>query len=269
MMHEVNLQEIIDYAKCPMYYYFKYKVPELKTDKINTIEKYDKDIHSVVYYAFSRIQEGKDIEIKDIKASWGRAWIKDKRKSNIIFGENLMTKDTYNERRRKGLDSLLNFQSEFNINPGFPIAINQEYKLQVSKNLIIKNNFEVIRTIDDVYGKRTEIMTFKTDEHTNNKIVKEFDLRLLANGIAAKELLNLNDINHTMYHIDKSSKVTYTNQELNTDFFYYSVTNIFKAMYNNLYYMNSDNTCYTCIYKDICSNKAKVMQLLDKEEKTC
>jgi hypothetical protein len=264
-MHEVNLQEIIDYAKCPMYYYFKYKATDLKTEKINIIEKYDKDIHSVIYYAFSRVQEGSDIEIKDIKASWGRAWIKDKRKSNIIFGENLMTKDTYNERRRKGLDSLLNFQSEFNLNPGLPIAINQEYKLQVSKNLTIKNNFEVIRTIEG----RTEIMTFKTDEHTNNRVVKEYDLKLLANGIAANKLLNLNSTTHVMYHIDKSSKSIYNSQDLNTDFFNYSVTNIFKAMYNKLYYMNSDNTCYTCIYKEICSNKTKVMQLLDKEEKTC
>lgn len=260
-MHEINLQEIIDYAKCPMYYYFKYNKQDLKTDKINVIEKYDKDVHSVIYYALSRLQEGHDIEIKDIKSSWGRIWIKDKRKSSIIFGESLMTKDTYNERRRKGLDSLLDFQKEFNLSPGKPIVINQEYKLQVSRNLIVKNNFELIRSIDG----NTEVVTFKTDEHTNNKVVKEYDLKLLANGLAAKQLLNVPNITHAMYHVDKNFSTRYTSNDLNTDFFNYSVTNIYKAMYNKLYYMNSDNTCYSCIYKDICSNKTKVMQILDKE----
>lgn len=266
-MHEVNLQEIIDYSKCPMYYFFKYKRQDIKTDKINIIEKYDKDIHSAIYFAFSRVQEGSQIEVKDIKSSWGRAWIKDKRKSSIVFGETFNNKDTYNDRRRKGLDSLLNFQAEFNLNPGLPIAINKEYKLQVSKNLTIVNNFEIIRTVNDVYGNRTEIMTFKTDEHTNNRVVKEFDLKLIANGLAANEYLKETNITHTMYHVDKNFTTRYKQEDLNTDFFKYSVTNIFKAMYNKIYYMNSGSTCYTCIYKDICANKAKVMELLDKEGK--
>jgi hypothetical protein len=265
-MHEINLQEIIDYSKCPMYYYFKYKCPDLKTEKINIIEKYDKDIHSVIYYALSKLQEGEEIETKDIKSSWGRIWIKDKRKSNIIFGESFSNKDTYNERRRKGLDSLLNFQNTFNNIPhATPIAINQEYKIQVSKNLVIKSNFELVRSSD----KHLEVFTFKTDEHTNNRVVKEFDLKILANGIAAKELYKSDKILNTMYHVDKGTFNFDDANDINKEFFDYTVTNIYKAMYNKLYYMNSDNTCYTCIYKDICSNKTKVMQLLDKEAKTC
>lgn len=267
-MHEINLQEIIDYAKCPMYYLLKYKATDLKTNKINIIEKYDKDIHKVIYYALSKVQEGASIDAKDIKSSWGRAWIKDKRKSNIIFGESLMTKDTYNDRRRKGIDSLLNFQREFNLNPGLPIVINKEYKIKITKNLSIISNFELIRSMNDIHGQRTEVMTFKTDEYGNSKMMKEFDLKLLADGIAAQEYIKTN-ISHSMHNVDKNLTSMYKSKDLNTDFFYYSVTNVFKAMYNKIYYMSNSSTCSSCIYKEICDNKTKIMEILDREGKLC
>lgn len=265
-MHKISIQELIDYSKCPMHYFFKYKAKDLKTENINLIEKYDEDIHKVIYYAFSKIQDGDGIDIKDIKSSWGRAWIKDKRKVSIMFNESLMTKDTYNERRKRGIHSLLQFQKVFSLDPGFPIAINKQYEIQVSKNLIVTGNFELIR---ETSSKQIEIMTFKTDEHSNTKVVKDNDLKLMASSIAAEKYLEAKEVSHVMYQVDKYNFTRHNDKILNKDLFIYSVNNIFKAMYNKLYYMGPDNNCYFCPYKEVCANRSKLMQILDKEGIRC
>lgn len=265
-MHTISINEVIDYARCPMLYFFKYKAKDVKTEYINLVEKYDEDIHKVIYYAFTNVQDGKGIEIKDIKASWGKAWIKDKRKSHIMFNESLSTKDTYNERRRKGLLSLLRFQKEFTNNPGFPIAINLPYKIPITKNLELTGNFELIRENE---LKEIEVFTFKTDEHANTKVTKENDLKLVASSIAIKDYVKSDNIKHIMYHVDKFNYSIHNNNDLNKEFFIYSVKNIFKSIYNNIYYMGPDSNCYVCPYKDICGNKSKVIQILDKEYVKC
>lgn len=265
-MHRVSIQELIDYAKCPVYYFFKYKSPEYKTEAISLIEKYDDDIHKVIYYAFSRASEGDSIDIKDVKSSWGRAWIKDKRKVSIMFNESLSRKDTYNELRKRGIHSLLQFQKVFSLEPGFPIAINKPYEIQVSKNLTVTGNFELIR--ENTF-KQIEVMTFKTDEHSNVKVVKDNDLKLMASSIAAEEYLGSKDIHHVMYQVDKYNFTRHTEDTINKDLFIFSVNNIFKAMYNKLYYMAPSNDCYFCPYKDICNNRSKVAQILDKEGLRC
>ena len=265
-MHVLDIQEAIDYARCPMLYFFKYKAKSLKTEYINLIEKYDEDIHKVIYYAFTKVQDGNPIEVKDIKASWGKAWIKDKRTASIMFNESLSSKDTYNERRRKGLLSLLHFQKEFNNNPGFPIAINLPYKIPISKNLELTGKFELIR---ENSLKEIEVFTFKTDEHSNTKVTKENDLKLIASSVAIKKYVKTDNIKHIMYHVDKFNYSIHDNKDLNKDFLIYSIKNIFKSIYNNIFYMGPDSNCFICPYKDVCSNKSKVLQILDMEGIKC
>lgn len=265
-MHKICIQELIDYAKCPMYYFFKYKAPEYKTESVSLIEKYNDDVHKIIYYAFSRVQEGDSIDIKDVKSSWGRAWIKDKRRSSIMFNESLSRKDSYNELRKRGINSLLQFQKTFSLDPGFPIAINKPYEIQISKNLIITGNFELIRENNI---KQIEVVTFKTDEHSNTKVVKDNDLRLMASSIAAEEYLDGRKVYHVMYQVDKYNFTKHTEDTINKELFKYSINNIFKAIYNKLYYLAPSNECYFCPYKDICSNRSKVAQILDKEGLRC
>lgn len=263
-MHEVDIQEIVDYAKCPMYYFFKYKAHNLKTEYISLMEKYDEDIHKVIYFVFSRVQEGAGIDVKDIKFIWGKSWIKDKRKANIMFNESLMTKDIYNEKRKKGLYSLLNFQETFSKSLGYPIAVNKEYKIQISKHLTVKGRFELIRENEN---KEIEIITFKTDEHSYSKVVKDHDLKLLCSGLAAREYIKSQKITHVLYNVDKNSFSIHEDDELNVDFFKYNINNIFKGIYNKLYYMGPDTNCQFCQYKTMCSKRSNVMSLIDKEAK--
>lgn len=263
-MYVVDIQQIIDYAKCPMYYKFKYINKDLKTEYINTIEKYDEDIHKVIYYSFTRVQESQPIRIEDIKAAWGRAWIKDRRKSGILFTDTLSNKDTYNERRKKGIENLLHFQKVFSKDESFPIIINKKYEIQLSKNIILTGSFEVVRECTDSIGdKFIECCVFKTDEHTNNKVCKEFDLKLSASSIALKEIMKNENIKYMIYHVDKKSKSYIDKNTMSLNVFKKTIINVYKAIHNNIFYMSPDERCHYCIYKELCSNVEKVSTTLD------
>ena len=251
----LDIQEIIDYAKCPMYYALKYKYPEFKSDYINLIEKYDLDIHKVIYYSFSKVQEGLPIRIEDIKAAWGRAWIKDKRKSSIIFSDTLSNKDVYNDRRRRGLNSLLEFQKEFSKNPGFPIIINKCFKLKINDYLTIIGNYEVVREVEDeMNNKYLEVCSFKTDEHTNTKVNKMYDMKLIASALAISNDIDYDNIKYMNYHVDKKKFYYLNDIKTHKEIFNKSVLYIYKLIYNNIFYICPDERCMNCIYKDLCEN---------------
>lgn len=254
-MNYISIDEIIDYAKCPMYYALKYKYKEYKTEYINLIEKYDSDIHKVIYYSFSRVQEGFPIRIEDIKVAWGRAWIKDKRKSALMFSDTLSNKDIYNDRRRRGLLSLMNFQKEFYRNSGFPIIINKGYKLKINNNLTVTGCYEVVREVEDERNKKyLEVCTFKTDEHTNSKVNKLYDMKFIASSLAIKKDIDYENIRYMNYHVDKNKYYYIENLNLHEEIFKKSVLNIYKLIYNNIFYICPDEKCMSCIYKELCGD---------------
>lgn len=256
-MNIISIQEIIDYAKCPMYYALKYKYPEYKTEYINLIEKYDVDIHKVIYYSFSKIQEGLPIRIEDIKVSWGRAWIKDKRKSSILFSDTPSNKDIYNDRRRRGLNSLIDFQKIFSKNPGFPIIINKQYNLKINNNLMLTGSYEVVREVDDeMNNKYLEVCCFKTDEHTNSKVNKLYDMKFIASSLAISNDIEYTNIKYMNYHVDKKKFSYLSIEEIlqHEKIFKESIFNIYKLIYNNIFYICPDEKCMNCIYKEVCGN---------------
>lgn len=254
-MNYISIQEIIDYAKCPMYYALKYRYPELKTEYINLIEKYDADIHKVIYYSFSKVQEGLPIRIEDIKVAWGRAWIKDKRKTSIIFSDTLSNKDVYNDRRRRGLNSLISFQKEFSRNPGFPVIINKQYELKINNFLTLTGYYEVVREVEDeMNNKYLEVCNFKTDEHTNTKVNKMYDMKLIASSLAISNDVVYDNIKYMNYHVDKKKFYYLNDIHTHEKIFKQSILNIYKLIYNNIFYICPDERCMNCIYKDLCGD---------------
>ena len=247
--HKISLDEVIDYAKCPMLYKLKY-VDKIGTEYTNLINKYKEDIKTIIYSSLYKIVEFENIQIEHLKIAWGKLWIKDKRKSNIIFSETLSNKDTYNERRKSGLDALLYFHKEFK-DPGIPIAINKEYEIDISNNLVLTGKFELIRK----YKSSIDTAIFKLDENHLQKLSLQYDLELNALNIANKKYINSMNKTITMYNLDKKKKININIKNLNEETFKNTVLNIYKAIYNKLFYIVPSERCVSCIYKDICTKK--------------
>lgn len=259
----ISIDEIIDYTFCPIKYLLKYKYKNIKTQYVDLIEKYDRDIHKVIYYSFSKVQDGSVMRIEDIKTAWGRHWIKDKRKHNIVFIDTLFNKDTYNERRKKGYESLLNFHKKFSCDPYLPILIDYPYELKINDDLTITGNIELVRKIENDI---LQLCVFKTDEHTHNKPNNNYDLRLMASSLALSHIVE-NKIEIMTYHVDKASSRKHIIKE-SKDIFLASVKQICKAIKNKIFYISPSTKCNSCIYKDICSDY-KIINNILKEKCEC
>ena len=256
-MQKISINEIIDYSFCPMLYILKYKTPEYKNKAINLLEKYDSDIHKVIYKALNQVQNNQQINLKDIKTNWGKEWIKDKRKANIVFGETLLTKDTYNVKRRKGLDLLMNFYYRFSSEQFTPLIINQEYKIQINKNLTLTNRIELVREMED---GTIQLITFKCDDY--NSTSKLNDLKVMADYYICKSLFKTKKIKHYVYNLNKDTFYENNATKKMINFFKCNIINIYKSIYNKLYYLNSGTHCYNCVYKKVCTGRMN--QLIDR-----
>ena len=261
-MYKISIDEIIDYSFCPMLYILKHKTPEYKNKAINILEKYNKDIHKVIYRSLNEIQDGTDIGLREIKTYWGKEWIKDKRKRNLVFGETFLTKDTYSVRRKKGLEILFNYYNKFSNEKFFPLVINKTFNIKINNVLKITNTIELIREMDT---GEIQLITFICEN--NNKTMTMNELKTTADYYIAKNIFPDKNVIHYVYNLDKN--VMYENKVTKNkiDFFKYNVLNIFKAIHNKLYYINSGQHCYNCIYKKVCSERMnKIIKKINNKE---
>lgn len=263
-MFEVDIQEIIDYSKCPMLYFFKHK-HKTSTPYIDVNNKYENDLLKIIYYSYSKIQDDSFIRVEDIKQMWGRLWIKDKRKIDLVFSDSYLHKDFYNTKRIKGLESLLLFRNNLAQDNSFPIAINQPYKIKID-DIIINGKFDIVREVINEKGKK-EIQSciFKTDNYST-RLTQKYDLKFNCDAIAIEQLIDKKvDISNMIYYIEKGKSVSKKNTKLSKLAFAHNVKTIHKLILDDVYYMSINEHCDSCIYSSICANNHNIDLLIDKE----
>lgn len=257
-----SIQEIIDYCKCPMFYKIKYIHPELITEQISMFDKYDSDIHKVIYFSMNRVSENSTIRIEDIKAAWGRAWVKDKRRVDLIFADTASYGDTYNERRMKGLNALIKFRKTFNDMHLFPMIINKSYRININKDLYLTGSFETVAevTLEDK-TKVIQNFAFRTNEHCNSLVNYKFDMKMMASSIALKNTIDIEFENY-IYNVDANRMIQYKMQNLDDITFRKNIYRVHTAINNNIFYVCPSDKCFSCIYNNICRNVNNVRRLM-------
>ena len=110
---------------------------------------------------------------------------------------------------------------------------------------------------------KRQSITFKTEDYNKSSTLNE--LKVMADYFVAKNIFTNKKIVHLVYNLDKNimyENVITTNK---IDFFKYNVINIFKAIHNKLYFINSGKHCYNCIYKNVCNGRMN--QIINKIKK--
>lgn len=247
---KIDISEIIDYCFCPMLYKFRYKDTHLKTKYINTIEKYDVDMHKVVYSFFSLIQAKEPVSIEMLKRTWGSLWLGNKTKHEIAFSEPSTWRDTHNEKRKDGLKAILKFFDKFSLKPGWPIAVNKKYEVEIAKNLILTGTWEVIREVDG----HIEIIDFKVDDKLHNKISIEKDLSVTAASYAFRKSFGTKEDALSYYGLSKGKKHNTGRTTDDYKMLVHTVKCVAIAVKNNLFYACPDSKCFSCPYKHMCNS---------------
>lgn len=191
--------------------------------------------------------------IKFLKKRWGEAWIKQKTNSEIICTPSAMRYDSYDYKRKTGIEAIITFNDIMNT-PQFPIIINKPYKIQLSKGLILRGVFEYVREIEQKDGTRTiQLMKFRTE---NNRFQVDshmhHDLELTAMAIAFKEMFNVNEFELVYVDICKKKMISSFRGKKDIDLLKDTVRSVALCLKNNIRCVSPDKRCYHCEYRNVC-----------------
>lgn len=248
----IDINEVLCYCKCPMLYKFKY-VDETNNKNINILEKYDYDIHKTLYSYFAIIQNKEIGTLHALKKAWGEFWLKNKSPYDIIYSEPTSWRDTYDNKRKQGINAIFMFYQTFKDKPGIPIILNQKYKIAITKNITLTGTFELVRAVNIDDKDYIEIIDFKTNDRAYNKISINNDIEITAMSYAFRKIFNTKENNVIYYGIDKGKFESSTRSEADYDIMLNTISNVAKAIYNKMFYICPDEKCLSCPYKTKCS----------------
>jgi hypothetical protein len=244
---EISVKELITYALCPMAYKFKY-VDNIETMYLNLVEKYEDDIHKFMYAYHSHIQNNDSVGADTVKRIWGSLWIGEKNKQDLIFMSTGDNRDTWNKRRKQGIENLMTYHNKGPKIIGVPVLINYGFKVPVHKDIYLTGNFELVQQLN----KRVQLINFKADSKRLTKDIINKELETTAMAYAFRESFSESEDDLIVYYVDKN-KINHTKRIKNDfDILKYSALNIAISIKNKLFYMSPNDKCISCIYKANC-----------------
>lgn len=243
--HTVSIYEVLSYGYCPMLYKHLY-VDNILRKNITLDNEYNDAIKKSIYGYLIASLDGNP-NFSHIKSSWGRIWIKDKKTIEYLYSNPSSWRDTHNEKRKLGISCLKSFYDFYNDKPFYPVFMNKEYSINIGSVKLI-GTFDVVLE----YNDKIYILCFKTSDKNFNSININKDLEITAMSYAFKKLFGTKENEIIIFNTNKGN-YTYTKRN-NKDYelFEESILNIYKSIYNNIFYISPNQKCNKCSCKNIC-----------------
>lgn len=240
-----NIKDIVDYAYCPYYY----KLNKENKDISTVIELYDNVMHKSIYAYLTSIQNNSVPSLNTLYSSFGTQWIgKNKNIEDILFTEPSSWRDRKNIKRKQGFDALYHFHHRMSKHEFIPIFINKKYSFNLTSNITIEGNLELVRDINGLI----EIIDFKTNDRDINEVYVESSLELTAMDYALKNLFNITANSLVVYNVEKNRAYLTRRDDSSFKEFKSNVINICKGIHNNIFYKSYSNDCNSCKFKSKC-----------------
>ena len=247
----LSIEQIKDYQYCPMLYQYNH-VLKVKPPKTTVVDKFA--IHSLkqsFYWYFHEQQDGKTPSIRELRKKFGSLFMFDRTYSETMFLDMRSRARTLETRAVK---SLTNFNEIYSKDLGVPLLINTDYSLELN-DVKVTGTIPVIR---ETQYKDVELVSFTDDiinsPRANNtyKTQVQRDIDIIASSMAFKKIYGWDIDSHfaySMYHGDVFTCKVDGPLMLN---FEKIVTNVAKAIDNDVFYPVYNSRCSTCAYRQRC-----------------
>lgn len=249
---ELNIKDVLDYCWCPKYYELKNNNPNER----NLKEAYDIALHKCFYQYLLALQNDTLEGLKTLKYRWGKEWIKQKTNSEIICTPSALKRDTYDAKRKAGIEAIITFDKLMKT-PQYPIVINKEYSIQITKDVILTGTWEYIREIEIDDRKIIQLMKFRT-ENNRFQVLSQMnhDLELTAAALAFSKMFNINQAEFQLVYVDIYKKRMMSSYRTAKDFelLKETVISVAKCIKGGIKCISPDKKCYHCEYRDDCSS---------------
>ena len=157
----LTIKDVLDFCWCPRYYDLKKNDPNHN----NLKDLYDDALHKCFYEYLLALQNNTLANrLETLKYRWGKEWIKQKKNSQILCTPSATKRDTYDAKRRAGIDAIITFDKLMDT-PQYPILINKQYSLPITDNITLIGTWEYIREVEIDNNKTFQLLKFKTENN--------------------------------------------------------------------------------------------------------
>ena len=249
---KINIKDVLDFCYCPHYYKLK------RNDyNANVYDIYDSLLHKVIYRYLRMLMEDKlsGSSIETLKYLWGREWVKEKTRSDIMVHTSSQWRNTYDVYRKMGIDAINNFNSMVNNVEQTPIAVNKGWEVNIASNLFLNGSWEYIREIDTEEGNVIQLIHFITQI---NRSVTSLMYRkdLLSTASLYSFYKTFESIPVQLIYVDLySKKIRPTIRNVKDfEFLKKTVTSTALCLVNGIECSSVDRKCYFCEYRNRCAS---------------
>lgn len=246
----VNIDNVINYCYCPMYYELK------KNDEFPLLrDKFNIAMHKCFYHYIMALYRNDGLAtMETLKKKFAHEWIKNNKQSKIILKPIDVKKPKKEDSlRKKGIDDIIGFIELMGRNSQTPIAINKPYEVKIAQNIYLRGKWEYIREIEKDGKPIIQIISLISDKNkfTTNHMAHH-DLKLTADALAFKEIFGTDNF-ETVYMDISNQRETVSNRE---DYDFRILVNTVKSVALSIKYglkcMSVSDQCYYCERRQDC-----------------
>ncbi len=245
-MITVDIKDAMLYMDCPMKYFFSRVIG---TTIYSDDEAFDEAVHKMIlHYYFNRLN-GKDISISTLKTKWGKLWYKHTDPLAIATRIDNWRLDSHRKKEVIGVEHLVQFYKTKSNIDCIPLHVNTDYLVPINSQCNLSGKIELIRENAD---HKIELVDFRTESYKQMDVLAMNDINMTGMIYGYYNLFNVTADN-LIYHFLPTSteiKVIRTTKQLSN--FKYTISNIGKAIENEIYYPAMKLSCLKCNYFELC-----------------
>jgi len=237
---EFSFSQLEVYKTCPLQYKYQYvlKIPTIPT----AAESFGISIHQALQQFYQAYQKDSNIKTDFLIKCYEENW--------IPVGYSSLS----HERRMKkeGERILKSFIKQFHPPKGKIMALEKMFKIKVDKRLFLKGKID---RIDEIEGKKVEIIDYKTGKIPNeNELKKTLQLSIYALAATDRGILNknLSQVVLTFYFLNEGKKISFQKDEEEIEKVKETIKNLVFEIKQEKFEPNVGVWCDFCPFKIIC-----------------
>lgn len=252
----IDIQDVIDYCYCPMYYFLRTKYPDI----YSASHLYDVRIKECFYRYIKKFQADGIFDITSFKSDWGETWIKPRynRQSNILCYVNGTKNDTHELRRKDGIKAIIALHNLLSVEKQYPILVNTKYDIPITKNIYLTGTFEYIREFVQEDNKSIIQLCFLITSYkgisTPTRNFLDHGLFITSSCYAFLKTFNIDNdsFQPVIFEMYKKRKRLALRSMYDYELLKRTIINTVKCIVNNIWCISPDDKCFLCKYRMIC-----------------
>lgn len=251
---KIDIQEILDYNYCPVYYKLKYNKSGLE----NLSNTYDKLLRQCFYLYITSLKNNSSVDVSYLTKLWGKYWVKDKSLIKLMTTPSASLRDRYNLLRKNGIDSLISFHNLMKQGSQYPILINKGYAVKITDDITLTGKWEYIRELHTEENNVFQIIKFQHKKERFQTLMQmRYDLELTAAAYAFETMFTAPEYQVVYANIYKEKMISSFRDTNDFNILKQTVINTVKCIKDNIYTISPDVKCFHCVYRNQCENYIK------------